>query len=137
MNDDEKAKLYIDLWKSENTVKTGKLMAYFAVQTLVALGAASGTGVPHSLYFFAFLGILSSVWWVFCTGRTAGYQQLWKDRVERSLGKDFFPGEEEKAGLPVYAKLPGRIIVLAPPVIGVVVWLVVVVFAIGLNAAKQ
>ena len=69
MEKEELIKIYIDLWKSENTVKTAKLMAYLAAQPLVAIGFSKST--PASI-FFAAIGMVLSFWWFFLAFLAAG-----------------------------------------------------------------
>lgn len=122
MNENPKLHQYIDLWKSENSIKTEKLMAYFAIQTLIAIGATATTSHSHAFYFFGSLGIATSLWWICCIARTIGFQRLWKMKIT-DLDQSFFPTKSEnKSLLNWYEKVPSKIILLAPPTAGAVVW---------------
>ncbi len=125
---------YIDLWKSENPIKTAKLMAYFAVQPLLALGITHSDSPVISCYFFSFLGILFSIWWMFCIGRTLGYQKLWKKKIIDIGCGSIFPNKEDKGTLPFYGRVPSNWILLSPPVIGALIWLIILVFICGRQA---
>jgi len=132
MDKDRKMELYIDLWKAENPVKTNKLMLYLIAQPLLALGAALQDERNVACYFFSTLGILFSVWWFFCIGRTVGYQRLWKHKIMQIDGKQFFPSEQEKKEyLPWYGRVGSSVLCLVPTLAGAVVWLIVLVYVCG------
>lgn len=133
MDSDKKVALYVELWKFENQVKTQKLMAYLVAQPLLVLGLASGAKYGEVCYFFfSVLGILFSIWWFFCIGRTVGYQTLWKYKIETIASSDFFPSKEEKRNqLPWYGKLNAKMIVFSPPVLGAIIWLIILVYLVA------
>jgi hypothetical protein len=135
MKEDRKLELYIDLWKSENPIKTNKLMLYLIAQPLLALGASLQNESNNvACYFFSTLGILFSVWWFFCIGRTVGYQKLWKHKIIQIDGDKFFPSnEEKKEHLPWYGGINSSIILLAPILCGAIIWLIVLVYVCGNN----
>jgi hypothetical protein len=128
MDNDELAKMYAELWKSENPIKTAKLMAYLATQPLLALGVTRG---QPACYFFSTLGIVLSVWWLFCIGRTIGYQRLWKLKLTHVAPASFFPTVDDKKNLPWYGKVSSSWVLLAPVAGGALIWLIVLVFICG------
>ena len=133
MDGGKKVPLYVELWKFENQVKTQKLMAYLVAQPLLVLGLASGAKYGEVCYFFfSVLGILFSIWWFFCIGRTVGYQTLWKYKIETIGSSDFFPSKEEKRNqLPWYGKVNAKMIVFSPPVLGAIIWLIILVYLVA------
>ena len=134
MDDDKKTEIYIDLWKGENPIKTNKLMLYLIAQPVLALGASIQNEGQVSCYFFSILGILFSIWWFFCIGRTVGYQKLWKLKISQIAGEEFFPSEQEKKDhLPWYGRVNSSVILLLPVIAGALIWLIVLVYVYGNN----
>jgi hypothetical protein len=126
LNPDEKLKIYTELWKSENPIKTQKLMAYFVSQSILALAASKNS---LSLLLFSLLGCAWSAWWLFCIGRTVAYQGLWKAKAVK-IDPELFPSEVDKATLPWYGRVNARVILLAPPVVGAIVWFVFFLYSL-------
>lgn len=133
--------IYIELWKSENPIKTNKLLMYFVVTSIlvVALDIKSPIGwlVPALGAGFSFI-------WLFCIGRTVAYQDFWQRKIMQCLREEqsdgasqyvLFPTTEEKAEMPFYGKLPGRYALLWPPIIGCIIWFAILCIYFGGNYA--
>jgi hypothetical protein len=132
MDPQEQIKIYVDLWKSENPIKTQKLMAYFVCQSILAVAATKN---QLTLLLFSFFGAIWSIWWVFCIGRTVAYQQLWQNKLT-GLEKDLFPTSEDKKALPWYGILPAKYTLLAPPIVGAAIWGILFLYSLMAIAIK-
>lgn len=136
-----------DLWARENDVKTTKLYVYILTQSILvtayAFGGSSngvlipqlGMRLPLVGIFVSIIGIGSS-WMSFVSiGRTIAFQKAWK-RKRRALVKtapepartlfDFYPTQEDKERY-WYGTLGSKYIVLAPPLIGFALWVLILV----------
>jgi len=123
---------YIDLWKAENPIKSNKLMVYLVAQPMLALGITTQQKFGLVCYFFATLGILFSIWWFFCIGRTLYYQKLWKTKIVQLGGEDFFPTEEEKKKcFRVFDIMDSWVVCLGPVMAGALIWLIVLVYMVS------
>jgi hypothetical protein len=127
-------KVLIDLWESENSVKTNKLMMFFAVQSLFTVAFNINSSFN---WVVPFLAVLFSLFCFFCIGRTIAFQKHWKKKANNlftnfseSLKEiyDFFPKPVDKLSFPFYGKMPAIIILLAPPLITSVIWLIILIF---------
>lgn len=134
---EERIKVLTDLWKSENAIKTSKLIIFFLATSILAsaLDIRSQFG-----WFVPVLGMGFSFVWFFSIGRTVAFQKIWENKVDTiidSLNKtekpkyDIFPTLEEKIRIPIYGKIPSKYILLWPPIIGFFLWTIILVFYIA------
>jgi hypothetical protein len=131
-------KVLIDLWKSENSVKTSKLMMFFAVQSLFVVAFNKDNNFD---WVVPLLAVLFSLFWYFCIGRTVAFQKYWKKKANDLFSNfseskeiyDFFPKTDDKSSFPFYGKMPAGLILLAPPLITFVIWLIILVFILTRN----
>lgn len=143
----ESIKLSYDLWEGENSIKTSKLYVYILVQSILVTAYASGARpdgflipifgirVPLVSIFIPLVGIGSSYMTFVSIGRTVAFQKAWK-RKRKKLVKnapepvrtlfDFYPNKEDKERY-WYGTLGSKYVLLAPPAIGLVLWVVVLV----------
>lgn len=134
------------LWAGENDVKTNKLYVYIVVQSILVTAYAAGadavemtvpvvgTTLPLLAVLIPFVGVGTS-WMSFVSiGRTVAFQKAWKykrrDLVESAPEPvrsdfDFYPTDEDKADMPWWGRLGSKYILLAPPVVGLVLWVLV------------
>jgi hypothetical protein len=136
MNEEEKLEVFLDYWKSENQVKTSKLMMFFLVQSVFAAALNCG---PKSRLLVPLLGMAFSFEWFFCIGRTIAFQKYWKtkiDEVQRHLSEGnsnelgIFPTPQDELQFPVYGRMPSKYILLLPPVACLILWLAILVYRI-------
>jgi len=139
-NQIEAWKVLIDLWKSENAVKTSKLMMFFAVQSLFVVAFGMNTGFD---WVVPLLALLFSFLWFFCIGRTVACQKHWKKKADDLLRGfsdasrgiyDIFPTHEDEFSFPLYGKMPATYILLLPPILTFVIWLIILVVVLALMA---
>jgi len=80
-HDYETYKLLLNLWQSENPIKTNKLQVLLAVNgLLVSAVSLSGGFVPELWYVFV-AGMIFNLIWTFSIGRTSLFQDLWQARL--------------------------------------------------------
>ena len=136
-------KVVIDLWKGENAVKTSKLMMFFAVQTLFVIAFDINKDLN---WVVPLLAVLFSLFWYFCIGRTVVFQKYWKKKAneyynnftdEMKAVYDIFPKPDDKYSFPFYGKMPAKFILLGPPIMTFIIWLIILVFALTLEYAKH
>ena len=86
--EDVKNRCY-DLWCHENTIVNQKIMAYFAITSLLTVAMQRLT--LHLL--IAAIGVIVSIVWFFWIGRTIVYRNHWRSRATASniTGSDLFP----------------------------------------------
>jgi len=136
-NQIEAWKVLVDLWKSENAVKTSKLMMFFAVQSLFVVAFSMRTGFD---WVVPVLALLFSVLWFFCIGRTVACQKHWKKKADGLFSKfseeskeayGIFPTPLDELLFPIYGRMPATYILLFPPVLTFVIWLIILVFILS------
>ena len=80
----ETYKVLLDLWKSENPIKTNKLQVLLAVNALLVSGLkVSGQVIARENWLVYLAGALFSVIWTLSMGRTALFQEIWQMKLTR------------------------------------------------------
>ncbi len=132
----EAIKTLYQLWSGENSGKTQKLTLFFTAQSILVAGYSLGS---TTLYLIPIIGMAFSLLWLFSIGRTVAFQACWKAKIDTLLSNapesvckefDFYPTVEDKKMMPFYGKMPGKYILLGPPVVGVPFWLGVFIHAL-------
>ncbi len=143
-----------DLWEGENSIKTSKLYVYILIQSILVTAYAYGARpngflipvfkvrVPLVTIFVPLIGIGSSYMTFVSIGRTVVFQKAWK-RKRKALVKnapepvcslfDFYPTQEDKERY-WYGTLGSKYILLAPPAIGFVIWIIVLLVGVFIVA---
>ncbi|MBI4520073.1 MAG: hypothetical protein HY701_04510 [Gemmatimonadetes bacterium] len=77
-------KLILDLWKSENPIKTNKLQVLLAVNALLVSGLQiSGDVIAAENWPVYAAGAVFSVIWTLSIGRTSLYQEIWQIKLRQ------------------------------------------------------
>jgi hypothetical protein len=87
VNDEERDyeayKTYLELWKSENPIKTNKLQVLLVVNGLLVSAVQIAGGFEKKNWFLFLAGCVFSLIWVLSIGRTCFYQKVWQLRIKR------------------------------------------------------
>lgn len=125
---EERYKLLVQLWSSENQVKTAKLQM-FALVTSIFVSVF--VLVLEARAFVSAVGIVFSSVWLFSIGRTLHYQAYWRnqiDKIHKQFSDDFmFEIFDQKSLAAVKDGITGRIssklILLGTPFVAAICWL--------------
>lgn len=79
--DFETYKLLLDLWRSENPIKTTKLQVLLAVNALLVSAVAIAGGFDRDKWFVYAAGAIFSLIWTVSIGRTSLFQDVWQARI--------------------------------------------------------
>lgn len=136
-----------DLWARENDVKTTKLYTYILTQSILVTAYAFGVSsngilvpaleihIPVIGILVPLIGIGTSCMALASIGRTVSFQKAWKAKrqilVEQAPEPvktifDFYPTEEDKEEY-WYGRLSSKYVLLAPPIVGFVMWCLVLI----------
>lgn len=148
----ESIKLAYDLWESENSIKTSKLYIYILIQSVLVSAYVAGARpdgflipifnirLPLVSIIVPLVGIGSSYMTFVSIGRTVAFQKAWKRKRKRLVKNapepvrtlfDFYPNQEDKERY-WYGTLGSKYVLLAPPAIGLVLWVVVLVGGVAI-----
>lgn len=134
MNQDEQLaveqyKILLQLWASENPIKTQKMRALLLLNSILV---PSFILTEQSVYI-ALVGFAFSLVWVFSLGRTIAFQHHWLTQMEKlhSQYRDnpILGIHAEEQELEFYGRVPSKYILLSSVVVSTVVWLLVLQFA--------
>jgi len=132
----ETYKLLLDLWKSENPIKTSKLQVLLAVNALLVSGLkVSGTVIAQENWPVYGAGAVFSIIWMLSIGRTSLFQEIWQIKLRRlqaSHNDDprfrILDSSGEKGNAPAllrwFGAVPSRWYLLFSPLGFAVAWLV-------------
>lgn len=133
-------KLLLDLWKSENQIKTIKLQFLLLVNALLVSTVGIAGGFRGGLWFVYAAGVVLNLIWTFSIGRTSLFQDVWQAKMV-ALQKRYpddarfslLANEDEKKGgrwiVRTLGGMPSRWYLLFSPVGFAVVWLVILAVA--------
>jgi hypothetical protein len=137
-------KTYVDLWTSENPIKTFKILTLLLVNGLLvsSLRVAPGSLITNWPIFMA--GAVLSAVAVVSIGRTNLFQKVWKAKAkelsERHPGDprfEIFDTEAAESAAPSWLRIPGAVpskyYLLGAPVIFSLVWTVGLIYIIVAN----
>lgn len=136
--DFETFKLLLNLWQSENPIKTNKLQVLLAVNGLLVSAVSLSGGFVPELWYVYTVGAVFSLIWTFSIGRTTLFQNVWQARM-LELQKHYpddsrFSVLENERYRPqarllarVFGAVPSRWYLLLSPFAFTIAWLVVLV----------
>jgi hypothetical protein len=79
--DYETYKQLLNLWQSENPIKTTKLQVLLAVNALLVSAVSVSGGFDRDLWYLYLAGMVFSLIWTFSIGRTSLFQDVWQARM--------------------------------------------------------
>ena len=123
-------KLLLDLWKSENLIKTIKLQFLLLTNALLV----SAVGVAGGRWFVYAAGVLLNLIWLFSIGRTALFQDLWQAKLAELQARypadtrfSILAGEAQRKrarwSVRAFGALPSRWYLLLSPLGFAALWL--------------
>lgn len=81
-------KLLLDLWKSENPIKTNKFQALLAVNALLISGLkVSGAVIAPENWPVYLAGTVLNIIWTLSIGRTSLFQEIWQIKLRTLQGR--------------------------------------------------
>jgi len=124
----EKYKLLLELWMSENPVKTSKLEVLIATNSILV----SAFFLANHTVWIALAGFFFSAIWILSIGRTLSFQQHWRSQME-SLRKEYsdnamFQIHSVEIRPSVWGRVPSKYYLLGAPIALSVAWLAVVLY---------
>ncbi|HEX9812807.1 MAG TPA: hypothetical protein VGA88_12090 [Burkholderiales bacterium] len=136
--DFETYKLLLNLWQSENPIKTNKLQVLLAVNGLLVSAVSLSGGFVPGLWYVYVAGAVFSLIWTFSIGRTSLFQDLWQARLLELQKR--YPGDSRFSVLDnaryrsrarllvrVFGAIPSRWYLLVSPFAFAIAWLVVLI----------
>ncbi|HLP46599.1 MAG TPA: hypothetical protein VK469_11655 [Candidatus Kapabacteria bacterium] len=140
MTDEEKDyetfKTYIDLWKSENPIKTNKLQVLLLVNALLVSTAHFAGGFKPGNWFLFLAGFIFSFIWLLSLGRTSLLQKVWQVKAIKIASKKEYTGDprftilnttaaekETPVWLRALGGMPSKYYLLGAPLLFSIFWL--------------
>lgn len=124
----EKYKLLLDLWKSENPIKTNKLQMLMATNSILL----SAFFLTEHTFGIALVGFVFSLVWVLSIGRTVSYQHHWYSQMEdlrkKYTGNTMFQIHSVEVKPPVWGRVSSRYYLLGTPFSTAISWLAVMLY---------
>ena len=127
-------KLLLNLWQSENPIKTNKLQVLLAVNALLVSAVQLSGGFTKDNWFIYLSGAVFSFIWTFSIGRTSLFQDVWQVKL-RAL-QDKYPNDPRFAVLQTdaamkrvrwwirtFGAVPSRWYLLFSPFVFAIAWL--------------
>lgn len=134
--DYEAYKTYLELWKSENPIKTNKLQVLLVVNGLLVSAMQIAGGFKTDNWFLFLAGAAFSFIWLLSIGRTSLFQKVWqikcKSIAEKEEYKDdprfqAFNTESEERKAPAWLRSVGSVsskyYLLGAPLLFSLIWL--------------
>ena len=140
-SDYEAFAMLLDLWKSENPIKTTKLQVLLAVNgILLSVAQLNGGLVSENLPIFL-AGFVLCLVWTLSIGRTCLFQKAWKIKmINIAKGHDGDPRfhiletDDAKRAAPFWLRAFGGVsskyYLLASPFVFAIGWLVVTIYVV-------
>ncbi len=128
----EKYKLLLSLWASENQIKTSKLQVYALINSILVPAYIL---VTDGRLVISILGIVFSLIWLFSIGRTLHYQAYWQyqmNRINKELQNNlvfeiFDDSSFKEFRSNIWGKISSKYILLGTTFIGALAWVVVLI----------
>ena len=125
---EERYKLLVQLWNSENQIKTAKLQMFGLITSILV---SVFVLVPEAQLLVSVVGIFFSLVWLFAVGRTLHYQDYWLDQIDRihkQFSEDLLFGIFDQKSLAEFkprltGRIPSKIILLGTPSVAAICWL--------------
>ncbi len=126
----EKYKLLLELWMSENPVKTSKLEVLLATNSILV----SAFFLANHTVWIALVGFFFSAIWVLSIGRTWSFQQHWRSQMEdlrkEYSGNTMFQIHSAEIKPSIWGRVPSKYYLLGAPITLSVAWLIVVLYVL-------
>jgi hypothetical protein len=126
----EKYKLLLELWMSENPVKTSKLEMLLAINSILV----SAFFLANRTVWIALAGFFFSAIWVLSIGRTVSFQQHWRSQMEdlrrEHSDNPLFQIHSVEIKPSIWGRVPSRYYLLGTPIALSIVWAAVVVYVL-------
>lgn len=134
--DYETYKMLLDLWQSENPIKTNKLQILLLANALLISAAAVSGGFRRELWYLYAAGAVFCVIWLFSIGRTSLFQDVWQARLlelQRKYPDDprfsvlatEAPKKQARRLTRTFGAVPSRWYLLYAPLAFAIAWLVI------------
>jgi len=147
MNEGEKDyeayKDYLELWKSENPIKTNKLQVLLIVNGILVSAIQIAGGFKTDNWFLFLAGAVFSFIWVLSIGRTSLFQKVWeikaKSIAEKEEYKDdprfqAFNTEAQEKEAPFWLRIFGcvssKYYLIGAPLLFSLIWLVLLIYVV-------
>ncbi len=134
--DYESYKLLLNLWQSENPIKTNKLQVLLAVNALLVSAVQLSGGFAASNWFIYVTGAIFSFIWTFSIGRTSLFQDIWQAKLRELQNR--YPDDSRFSILEtdaamgqvrwwvrIFGGIPSRWYLLFSPFVFGIAWLVI------------
>ena len=122
---EDEYRLLLDLWKSENSIKTTKLQVLLATNAILA----SAFFLSGQVIWIALVGSIFSAIWLFSIGRTVSYQEHWQSMLENirknHSSNHMFQIHSTKFKPAIWGRIPSKYYLLGTPIGAAIVWLAV------------
>lgn len=139
----EQYKVLLNLWSSENPIKTTKLQVLLAVNALLAsVVSFKDPVVSRDLWLVYLAGVVVSLVWTFSIGRTALFQEVWQMKLARLASQ--FPDDprfsiletraeraQVSGWLRLFGAVPSRWYLLFTPPAFAAAWAMILVLAMA------
>jgi len=126
----EKYRLFLNLWKSENPIKTIKFQMLMVTNALLVVGFFS----TERSFWIPLVGFAFSFIWTLSIGRTVGYQHHWHSQLEdirRTHPRNaIFQIHSARVSPPVWGRVSSKYYLLGTPALATISWLGVVLYII-------
>ncbi len=129
-DDKRQYKTLVDLWMSENGIKTNKLQMLALVNSILFTGFVFVDEVAGQVSS-ALIGIIFSISWVFSIGNTLSHQRQWQNQIEeleRRFPQSFnIFARVNRREFPMYGRLASAPILIGVPVFATFAWLLALI----------
>ncbi|MCU0289671.1 MAG: hypothetical protein MUF15_25170 [Acidobacteria bacterium] len=88
-------KNYIELWKSENPIKTNKLQVLLLTNGILVSSVSLAGGFKTGNWFLFLAGFLFSFTWLLSLGRTCLFQKVWQIKAQKIASKKEYENDPE------------------------------------------
>lgn len=135
-HDYETYKQLLQLWQSENPIKTIKLQVLLAVNALLVAAVSVSGGFSGDRWYVYVAGMIFNLIWTFSIGRTSLFQDVWQARLLELQRR--YPGDarfslldnaryrrQTRRMVRAFGAVPSRWYLLLSPLAFAIAWLVV------------
>lgn len=147
MTDEEKDyeafRTYVELWKSENPIKTNKLQVLLVVNGLLVSAVNIAGGFKPENWFLFLAGSIFSFIWVLSIGRTSLFQKVWQIKVKKIASKKEYIDDPrfnilnttiEEKDAPVWLRalgsVPSKYYLLGAPILFSFLWFIALLYVL-------
>lgn len=126
----------LQLWQSENPIKTAKLQMLLAVNALLMSAVSVSGGFGNDRWYVYVTGIVLNLIWTFSIGRTSLFQDVWQARLlelqRRNAGDARFSlldnaryRRQTRRMVRTFGAVPSRWYLLLSPLAFAIAWLAI------------